>query len=263
MTAPGRVHENLVVEDTGGIRRVRIDREDKLGALSSGIVRALGEVIADTRQSDSIRALVLCGTGRGFIAGADIGEYADATPAEFVEYQLRSRQVFDALEALPQPTIAAVDGYAFGGGFEVALCCDFIIAGPRASFALPEVRLGLTPGGGGTVRLARAIGRQRAKELILTGRVVRSAEAVSYGIALRAAEDDALTTALVLAEELAALAPLAVRAGKRAVDDQQHQEAAAALTNEQRALADLFRTADAQEGIRAFAEKREPRFVGR
>jgi len=263
MTGERRIQENVVVEDAGGVRIVRIDREEKLGALSTGIVGALGEVFASTRQDDDIRALILCGTGRGFIAGADIDEYADATAAEFMEYQYRSRQVFDALEALPQPTIAAVNGYAFGGGFEVALCCDFIVAGPWASFALPEVRLGLTPGGGGTVRLARAIGRQRAKELIMTGRVVKTAEAVEAGIALRADDSDVMITARRLAEELAARAPLAVRAAKQAIDGQQHQEAAAALTSEQRSLGALFATQDAQEGIRAFIEKREPRFIGR
>lgn len=262
MTSTGRVHENLVVDDAEGIRTVRIDREAKLGALSTGIVGALGEVIAATRQDDDVRVLVLCGTGRGFIAGADIDEYADASRSAFMEYQYRSRQVFDALEALPQPTIAAVNGYAFGGGFEVALCCDFIIAGPWASFALPEVRLGLNPGGGGTVRLARTVGLQRAKELIMTGRVVKAAEAVEYGIALRADDTDVMVTARGLAEELAARAPLAVRAAKRSIDGQLHQETAAALTSEQRALGELFSSQDGQEGVRAFVEKREPRFIG-
>jgi enoyl-CoA hydratase len=258
-----RLHPHLAEAVTGPVAVLRIDREAALGALSRDMVAALGTYLREVRASD-LRALVVTGTGRGFIAGADVAEYRDARPAGFDAYQRLSRAVFEELEALPQATVAAVNGYAFGGGFELALCCDFIIASTQARFALPEVKLGLLPGGGGTQRLARAIGTRATKELVMTGRVMRPDEADRRGLLTRVAEpDDLLTVALGLAGELASRAPLAVREAKRLIDDGAQQAMGAALTTEQRVLARLFATADAEEGIAAFLDKREPRFQGR
>ncbi|GAA2069321.1 enoyl-CoA hydratase-related protein [Streptomyces albiaxialis] len=263
-----RPHPHLVVQDHavegGGLVRVlRIDREEKLGALSGPLVAALGEQFVRVRQDREVRALVLTGTGRGFVAGADVGEYVGVSTEAFLEYQRASRQVFDALEALPQPTVAAVNGYAFGGGFEIALCCDFLLASTGARFALPEVTLGLIPGGGGTQRLARAAGTRFTKELVMTGRRVRPDEAVRRGLVTEVAEPEELAgRALALAVRLATRAPLAVRAAKRVVDGGAAQELGAALSAEQAALGALFDTADGQEGIHAFLEKRAPRFTG-
>lgn len=259
-----RPHPNLVVSDTGHVRVIRIDREDKLGALSGSLVAALGEEAALVRQRQDIRAVVLTGTGRSFIAGADIEEYAHSGPEVFAEYQRGSRQVFGAFEALPQPTVAAVNGYAFGGGFELALCCDFIIAADTARFALPEVRLGLIPGGGGTQRLARAAGVRWTKELVMTGRTVFAEEALQRGIATRLAEREALmTVTMEFANTLAGNAPLAVREAKRVIDDGVGQDISGGLTAEQAALNRLFASADGQEGIAAFIAKRPPVFDGR
>ncbi|MFH8983380.1 enoyl-CoA hydratase/isomerase family protein [Streptomyces varsoviensis] len=265
-------HQNLAVQDHaidgggigGGVVRVlRIDREDKLGALSGALVAALGEQIVRVRQDREVRAVVLTGTGRGFIAGADVGEYSGVGTEAFLEYQRASRQVFDALERLPQPSVAAVNGYAFGGGFEVALCCDFILAATRARFALPEVTLGLIPGGGGTQRLARAAGTRFTKELVMTGRSVRPDEAVRHGLVTEVAEPEALMErALAFAALLATRAPLAVREAKRVIDGGVAQGLDAALTAEQAALGHLFETADGQEGISAFLDKRPARFTG-
>ena len=266
--ASERPHRHLVVQDhtvegCGSVRVLRIDREEKLGALSGDLVVALGEQIVRVRQERDVRAVVLTGTGRGFIAGADVGAYAGVSTEAFLEYQRTSRQVFDALERLPQPTVAAVNGYAFGGGFEVALCCDFVLASGRARFALPEVTLGLIPGGGGTQRLARAAGTRFTKELVMTGRSVRPDEAVRHGLVTEVAEPEALAArALEFAALLATRAPLAVREAKRVIDGGADQGLDAALSAEQAALGGLFDSADGQEGIAAFLDKRTPRFTG-
>lgn len=257
-----RVHENLVVSDLEGVRTVRIDRPDKLGALSSSLVAALGEQFADADRS--ARALVLTGTGRSFVAGADIGEYADADPAAFSSYQRRSRAVFDALDGLGVPTIAAVNGFAFGGGFELALCCDIMLAAESARFALPEVRLGLIPGGGGTQRLTRAVGPRVAADLIMTGRQISAEEAWHRGLAAEVVPDDELAArARTRAERLAGNAPRALGEIKRLVRLAAQTPLAAGLSAEQDALDAVFATEDAREGISAFVEKRPPVFLGR
>ncbi len=259
----GRVHPNLVLTREDAVITVRIDREDKLGALSSGLVAALGEILRQVRCDPGVRVLVLTGTGRGFVAGADVTEYHGVTQERFDEYQRRSRAVFDDLERLPQPTIAAVNGYAFGGGFELALCCDLVIASTQARFGLPEVRLGLLPGGGGTQRLARLAGTRFTKDVVMTGRTVRPDEALQRGIVTEVVEPAELPArAAERARRLAANAPLAVRAAKRLVDDGVQQALGAALTTEQDVLSRLFATADAAEGIDAFVHKRDPRFTG-
>ncbi|MFC6885235.1 MULTISPECIES: enoyl-CoA hydratase/isomerase family protein [Actinomadura] len=265
MTGGTRVHENLVeTRHDGGVAVLRIDRESALGALSRGMVEALGAYLARLRADDGVRVLVLTGTGRGFIAGADVNEYSGVTRTAFDDYQRLSRGVFDALAALPQPTVAAVNGYALGGGFEVALCCDLVVASTAARFGLPEISLGLVPGGGGTVRLARAVGARVTKELILTGRRIRPDEARALGLLAAVTEpDDLLPRALDLAGTIARQAPLAAREGKRLVDDGLETGLAAALTREQQALSWLSTTEDAREGVAAFLEKREPVFRGR
>ncbi|MFI9595062.1 enoyl-CoA hydratase/isomerase family protein [Nonomuraea sp. NPDC052265] len=258
-----RIHENLVETAEGGVATLRVDREDALGALSKSMVAALGDYLRDLRGRRDVRVLVLTGTGRGFIAGADIGEYHGATQAEFDAYQRMSRAVFDELEQLPQPTIAAVNGYALGGGFEVALCCDLIVASESARFGLPEVKLGLLPGGGGTQRLSRAIGIRATKELVMTGRIMRADEADRHRLLHQVTSaDELLPAATELAGRLASAAPIAVREAKRLIDDGVQQALGAALTTEQAVLSRLFATADAMEGIEAFVAKREPRFTG-
>ncbi len=260
----GGPHPNLVEDRRDSVAVLRVEREEALGALSRGMVEALERYLAGLAGDGSVRALVLTGTGKGFIAGADIGEYDGVTQAAFDDYQRLSRRTFDALAALPQPTIAAVNGYALGGGFEVALACDLIVASTAARFGLPEVKLGLLPGGGGTQRLPRAIGTRAAKELVLTGRFMRPDEAERRGLVAAVTEPEALMAAAVdLAKRLAAGAPLAVREGKRLIDDGVQAPLPTGLALEQRVLSNLYATDDAREGIRAFLEKREPRFGGR
>jgi enoyl-CoA hydratase len=254
-------HPNLATEQIGYVRIVRIDREDKLGALSSDLIAGLEEEVRRIRQDRQVRAVVLTGTGRGFIAGADVSEYHQTSLEAFEEYQRMSRRLFDDVERLPQPVIAAVNGYALGGGFELALSCDFMIASEQARFGLPEIRLGLLPGGGGTQRLARAAGAAWTKELVMTGRTVRPDEAFNRGLVTAVVPHEELRErAMTFALLLAGAAPLALREAKRLIDDGLQQELAAALTNEQRVLARLFSSPDGREGISAFIQKREPAF---
>ncbi|MDE0110845.1 MAG: enoyl-CoA hydratase-related protein [Albidovulum sp.] len=259
-----RLHPNLVLERRGAVDVLRIDREEALGALNFEIMERLGTYASELAACESRRVLVLTGTGRSFVAGADIKGYDKAGQAEFDRFQRRSRATFDAVAALPQITICAVNGYALGGGFELALCCDIVLASRKARFGLPEIKLGLLPGGGGTQRLARLVGAMRAKEILLTGRMITAEEAVEYGAALRSLDpDELMPKAFELADELASKAPLALAEGKRVIDDGLDASLSSGLTLEQRVLGALFASDDGKEGIAAFVDKRNPEFKGR
>jgi enoyl-CoA hydratase len=259
-----QVHEHLVEERDGAVALLRIDREPALGALSRSMVEALLGYLGELAGDRDVRALVVTGTGRGFIAGADVAEYHEVSQFAFDDYQRLSRRAFASLAALPQPTIAAVNGFALGGGFEVALACDLIVASSDARFGLPEVKLGLLPGGGGSQRLARAIGARATKELVMTGRTMRAEEADRRGLLSRVvAPEELRESALALAAKLSERAPLAVREAKRLVDDGLEMSLDAAWTFEQRVLSALFASDDATEGIQAFIDKRDPSFDGR
>ncbi|WP_410791846.1 enoyl-CoA hydratase/isomerase family protein [Kribbella sp. C-35] len=258
-----RLHDHLVEERDGAVGVLRIDREEALGALSRSLVERLGEYLDQLHRDPEVRVLVLTGTGRGFVAGADIGEYDRVAPDAFDDYQRLSRRTFSALERLPQFTIAAVNGYALGGGMELALCCDLILASERAKFGLPEVKLGLIPGGGGTQRLARAAGTRFAKEATVTGRFYRPEELRRRGVVSDVCPpDELMPTVMELAQTIAANAPLAVRAAKRIVDLGADVPLEVGLGLEQQALSELYRSRDGAEGIAAFIEKREPKFIG-
>ncbi len=258
------LHPNLLLARQGAVHELRIDRQDKLGALNFEIMEVLGRYIEELASDDTCRVLIITGTGKGFVAGADIDGYHGATQAQFDGFQRRSRKTFDALAALPQITICAVNGYALGGGLELALCCDFILVAERAKLGLPEIKLGLLPGGGGTQRLPKLVGAMRAKELLLTGRMMSAQEAVAYGAALEMHPgDDLLPRARELAATLADQAPVALAEGKRIIDDGLESSRAAGLTFEQRVLGGLYATDDGKEGIAAFIEKRDPKWSGK
>jgi enoyl-CoA hydratase len=259
-----RIHDHLEERRTGdGITVLRIDREEALGALSRSILETLRDYLTELERDERTRVLILTGTGKGFIAGADIGEYHGVSQADFDDYQRLGRLVFSGVEALPQYTIAAVNGFALGGGFEIALCCDAIVASERAKFGLPEVRLGLLPGGGGTQRLARTLGTRFTTRLVVTGELVPAAELDRRGLLEGVhAPDDVLPAALELARAAAGNAPLPVRAAKRLVAVGVELGIDDALTLEQQVLSELFASADAKEGIAAFVEKRPPQFRG-
>jgi enoyl-CoA hydratase/carnithine racemase len=208
--------------------------------------------------------VILAGAGeKAFVAGADIAEYRGNRIAAFNAYQFTSRRVFDKLEALPQPTIAAVRGYALGGGFEIALCCDIMICAESARMGLPEGLLGLSPGGGGTQRLTRAVGKYIASDIMLAARRISGERACQLGLAAELVPDTELAeAALARARAVFKVSPQAAREMKRLIRQGSDAALPTALALEQEVLARLYATEDAQEGIAAFLDKRDPKFKG-
>jgi enoyl-CoA hydratase/carnithine racemase len=258
--------EPLILRETlePGIVRLTFNRPEKLNALSGEMV-ALFEAELDAIAADaSVRTVILTGAGeKAFVAGADIAEYRGNRTAAFNAYQFTSRRVFDKLEALPQPTIAAIGGYALGGGFEIALCCDIIICGRSARLGLPEGLLGLSPGGGGTQRLTRAVGKYVASDIMLAARRITGERAHQLGVAAEVVDDAELAEmALARARAVLKVAPLAAKEMKRLIRQGPDAALPTALAFEQEVLARLYGTADGQEGIDAFLDKREPKFKG-
>jgi enoyl-CoA hydratase/carnithine racemase len=247
-----------------GVVRLTFNRPDKLNALSTRMIRELEAALEAIAGDSSVRVVILTGAGeRAFVAGADIAEYRGNRAKEFIAYQLESRRVFDKLEAMPKPTIAAIRGYALGGGFELALCCDVLICAESARLGLPEGLLGLSPGGGGTQRLTRAVGRIVASDIMLAVRRITGERAFQLGIAAALCPDDALqATALERARAMLKVAPLAQAEMKRLIRQGPDAALAAAQSLEQEVLFRLYGTADGQEGIEAFLDKREPKFKG-
>ncbi|MFC3527925.1 enoyl-CoA hydratase/isomerase family protein [Paracoccus mangrovi] len=248
-----------------GVEMLTLNRPDKLNALSTPLVRALEAHLDAIAADRSVRAVIITGAGeRAFVAGADIAEYRGRQSRAFIDYQRESRRVFCKIEKLPQPVIAAVRGYALGGGFEIALCCDIIICAASARLGLPEGLLGLSPGGGGTQRLTRCVGKVVASDIMLAHRRITGERAHALGLAAECVPDDALMeTALERARAVVAVAPLAAEEMKAAIRAAAETPLEAGLTLEQTLLYRLYNTDDAEEGINAFLEKRQPVFTGR
>ncbi len=242
---------------------VIIDRERVLNALDDATMAELADALTELDADDGCRAIVITGAGeRAFAAGADIREMADLD-ADAVRRSGRFER-WDAIAAVRTPTIAAVRGFALGGGLELALACDIIIAADDATFGQPEVRIGIIPGVGGTQRLTRTIGKARAMDMILTGRHVSATEAAEWGIASRLVPSaDVVGTALGVADAIVAAAPLAVRAAQEAVDGAGDGTLGEGIAAERVACAELFDTDDQAEGMRAFLDKRPPEWKGR
>jgi enoyl-CoA hydratase/carnithine racemase len=253
------------VEQRGAVRILTFDRPEKLNALSTAMLHELEAALDEARDDATTRVVILTGAGgRAFVAGADIGEYAEQTDEAFDAFQRRCRRIFDAIDGFPKPVIAAVNGYALGGGFEIALCCDVLLATPSARFGLPEGLLGLSPGGGGTQRLTRAAGPFVASDVLVSARRLTADEALRAGIVADVVEPaELLDAAIAKAEAIGKGAPLAVREMLELVRVAMDAPLADGLDREHEALLRLRRTADAAEGVRAFVEKREPRFEGR
>ena len=251
------------VEAAPGVALVTFSGEKKLNAFGWGTWEQLGDVMRRLERDASIRVGILTGRGRAFAAGADIDLYVDASPERFALFQQLVRRVTAQIVECPKPVIAAVNGYALGGGFELVLACDLVVASTGARFGLPEGKLGLVPGGGGTQRLPRAVGPAVARDLLMTGRMIDAEEALRLGLANRVVESGRLIDAAAeLADEIQGLSPLALRAAKRLVDRGLQVSLDRGLDLEHEELIGLFKTRDAKEGIAAFKDKRPPRFVG-
>jgi enoyl-CoA hydratase len=255
--------EPLILRETveGAIAVLRLYRPDKLNALSTPMLAEFAAALDAIESDRAVRTVILTGAGeRAFAAGADIAEYQGRRDAAFIAYQLNSRRLFERLEALPKPTIAAINGYALGGGLELALCCDVLVVSTSARLGLPEGLLGLCPGGGGTQRLLRSIGRHATADLLLSGTRLTGERAHAIGLAAALCAPDALmATALEKARAMLKLGPLAQAEMKRLGTD---AALPVALGLEQEILFRLYGTQDGQEGIDAFLAKRQPSFRG-
>jgi enoyl-CoA hydratase len=246
-----------------GVALLTIDRPAARNALSFALLAELAAELERLDGDPTCRVVVLTGAGdNAFAAGADITELADQTPE-----RLAAEGHFDAwdrIAAVEVPVIAAIRGYALGGGCELAMGCDLLVAGDDARFGQPEIRIGVMPGAGGTQRLTRAIGMARAMDLVLTGRLMDAAEAERSGLVTRVVPAaETVSAALDLADTIAGMPPLAVRAAKRAVRAAAELPLSAGLRHEREAFFALFATDDQREGMRAFIEKRAPTWTGR
>lgn len=251
-------------ERRGAVALLTLDRPKALNALDRALLEALGEEIERVADASEIGALVLTGEGRAFAAGADIEQMRGMSPVEALAFSRLGHGVLAALEELPIPTIAAVNGFALGGGCELALACDWIYASTAARFGQPEVSLGLLPGFGGTTRLVRRVGIAWARELVLTGAPISAPEALRLGLANRVFEpDELLEAALGAGEAIGRNGPLAVAAAKRVMQQGQDADIRTAHALEQQAFGLSFATEDRAEGMDAFLAKRDPKFEGR
>jgi enoyl-CoA hydratase len=255
----------LVLDERRGAAVVlTFNRPDKLNALSTPLLHELERRLDQAEGDSDIRVVILTGAGdKAFVAGADIGEYVELDDVAFDDYQRFSRRLFSRIDRFGKPVIGAINGYALGGGFEIALCCDILLASPNARFGLPEGLLGLSPGGGGTQRLTRAVGPFVAADILLSARRLPADDLLRLGLVSEVVElADLVPRAIEKADAMTKVAPLATAELLRLVEVAGDAPLEEGLTLEQEALARLRRTPDAIEGIRAFVEKREPRFGG-
>ena len=257
--------QNLLVGKDGGVTILQLNRPQKKNSLNAEMRKELEAAFESIATDSSVRAVVITGGEEFFCAGADIGEIQEANTAEATYKHAREFQLlFDQIEALPQPVIAAVAGYALGGGCELALACDFRIASEGAKFGLPEIKIGAFPGGGGTQRLPRLIGAAKAKEIILTGDPISAEEAFSLGLVMKVVpKDKLLQEAKSFAGKLAALPRLALEASKMLINRGLEVDLASGLEMEARCFGNLAASHDLREGVLAFLEKRKPAFTGR
>lgn len=257
--------ENIIFKAEEGIATITFNRPKALNALNSALLDELSAALDGIAGNEEIRVLVLTGAGdKAFVAGADIKELAGLNALQGKRFAQKGHSVMNKIAALPIPVIAAVNGYALGGGTEMALACDFIYAAESANMGLPETTLGLIPGFGGTQRLSRLIGANQAKELIYTGRMVPAAEAKTLGLINQVfAAESLMAEVMKTAQAIAAKGRVSLRAAKEAVNSGLETDLATGLKIEQDAFALCMVSEDAVEGTGAFIEKRKPVFKGR
>ncbi len=255
--------ENIRIERThdGRVGKIIIDRTDKMNALTVEMRQAYGRAVGELSDDPEVRVVVVQGAGdKAFSAGGDVAQFLKLAPHDLVAWG----KEMETTEACLKPVIAAIDGFALGAGFELALACDIRIATERSEFALPEVRLGMMPGSGGSQRLLRLLGPSRAKYWLFTGRRMAAAEAERLGIVSRVVPAGGLDAAVEeLVQDFLRLSPLSLGVLKRTLQDGADVPLGTALELERKAYAYLRSTHDYEEGVRAFLEKRPPRFEGR
>lgn len=258
---PMSSYTTILTETHGRAGLIRLNRPKALNALNNTLIKELMDALAAFDADPVIGAMVITGDERAFAAGADIKEMMDETPVSI----LRKDHIapFDRIMQVKKPVIAAVSGWCLGGGNELAMSCDMIVASETAKFGQPEINLGVIPGAGGTQRLTRAVGKAIAMEMVLNNRTLSAQEAAQFGLVNRIVPIERyLEEALALANEIAARAPLAIQLGKEAVNHAFESFLADGLKDERRAFYYLFASEDQKEGMRAFADKRNPEWKG-
>lgn len=254
--------EVILERPSAGVALVRLNRPEVLNALNMETRRQIAGHFGKLSEDADVRCIVVTGNEKAFAAGADIREMAESTPIDVL--QRKAHLLWRVVASCPKPVIAAVNGFALGGGCELAMHADIIIAGENARFGQPEVRVGIIPGSGGTQRLMRAVGKFKAMKMVLTGEPISGVEAERIGLATEVVADaDVLKRALELADKIAALPPLALAQIKEVMLAGEDAPLAVGLAMEQRANQLLFASEDQKEGMRAFLEKRPPSFKGR
>lgn len=254
-------YSKLLVEKENGIAIVKINNPQLLNALNSTILGELDTLFTELENDSSISVIILTGEGKAFVAGADITEMSSMDAAEGKAFGEKGAKVFRKIELLSKPVIAAVNGYALGGGCELAMCCDIRIASAKAKFGQPEVGLGITPGFSGTQRLPRLVGMGKAKELIFTAEAINADEACRIGLVNSVAEpEELMNTAVAMAEKIAGKAPAAVKYSKESINRGMQCSMDEAINIEANLFGLCFATEDQKEGMKAFMEKRKAKF---
>ena len=255
-------YEMILTETRGRVGLITLNRPQVMNALNNQLMREIMDALEDFDKKDDIGAMVITGNEKAFAAGADIKEMMNKSIQQMMDTDHIA--VFGRIRTIRKPVIAAVSGWALGGGCEIALSCDMVIASESAKFGQPEINIGVIPGAGGTQRLTHAVGKALAMEMILNNRALSAQEALQHGLVNRVVPvDKYLDEALKLAEEIASRAPLAVRAAKKMINQTYEQTLSEGLTAEKQEFYNLFSTEDQKEGMQAFVEKRKPEWKGK
>lgn len=257
--------ENIILDVKGSIATLLYNRPKALNALNNALFDELDQALDQIRDNQDIRVVIFTGAGdKAFVAGADIAELEKMNPLEAKTFSRKGQKVFSKIEALPIPAIAAVNGFALGGGSEAALACDFIYASEKAVFGLPEITLGLIPGFGGTQRLARLVGPNLAREMVFTGQMIKAQDALAYGIVNKiCAPDKLMEETLKTAEIIASRGKVALRSAKEVILNGLNTDLETGCRIENDVFGLTMASEDAKEGTRAFLEKRKPFFQGK
>lgn len=257
--------KNILYEKNERIATVTINRPDKLNALNQETVREIMSAMNTIEEDENVRVVIITGAGdRAFCAGADIGEMKNKTPIELTKSCLRTQEMMNKIAEFDKPVIAAINGYALGGGLELAMSCDLRIASEKARLGQPEINIGLIPGWGGTQRLPRFVGRAKAKEMIFTGRMIDAKTAKELSLLNEVVSADQLETQVKqLADELSSKPPIAIKLAKQLINNSMETNLRIGMMYESEAFGILGSTEDVKEGIGAFLEKRKPNFKGK
>ena len=254
-------YQNLLVESEAKVGIIKINRPAAMNALNTQTIQELDDAVHRLSENPDVRVIVVTGEGKAFVAGADIAEMKDMTKEQAMDFSRMGQKAFSFLESQEKPVIAAVNGFALGGGCELALACDIRIASEAAKFGQPEVNLGVTPGFAGTQRLLRLVGAAKAKELVYTGEIIDAQTALSLGLANQVVSPDKLMdTVMEMAKRIASKGPMAIKLAKRVIHRGSKSDFDTGSSFEVEGFGECFASGEAKEGMSAFLEKRKPKW---